>query len=73
MTKLGILSAAAVLSMMAATPVLADAFAQQEPAAFAATHPNTNVLNARAALPSGRSHVYLPTRHVARATQPATR
>jgi len=53
MTKLGFFSAAAVLSMVAATPVFADNFAQQEPAAFASTHPN--VLSARASGPFGKS------------------
>ncbi|MBA7479570.1 hypothetical protein ES703_20931 [subsurface metagenome] len=72
MTRITILGAAAVLSMMVATPAFAQA-ALQEPGAFAFYHPNTNVLNARAALPYGRSHAYLANRHVARAAQPGKR
>lgn len=46
MTRLTILSAAAILSLTAATPVFAiDPFALQEPGAYAAMHPNANVLN----------------------------
>lgn len=44
MTKLTILSAAAVLSMMAATPVFAMP-ALQEPGAFAQYRPNADILN----------------------------
>jgi hypothetical protein len=72
MTKLTVLSAAAVLSMMAATPVFAMP-AVQEPGALAFAHPNADVLNvgvrsparslgALAFLPSGKSHT---KRHVA--------
>jgi len=80
MTKLTILGAAAVLSMMAATPVFAQA-ALQEPGAFAQLHPNANILNAGvrtprsslgalAFLPPGKSHAYgghNKRRHVVRA------
>lgn len=41
MTKLAILSAMTILSMMAAAPASAE-FAQQEPAAFAAMYPNAS-------------------------------
>jgi hypothetical protein len=72
MTKLTILSAAALLSMIAATPVLAMP-AVQEPGAFAFAHPNPDVLRARvygptrsmgalAFLPPAKSHA---KRHVA--------
>jgi hypothetical protein len=44
MSRLKILSAAAILSMMMATPVFAQA-AIQEPGAFAFYHPNADVLN----------------------------
>jgi hypothetical protein len=74
MTKLGILSAATVLSMMAATPVFADIFAQQEPSAFAAMHPNANVVSATATVPFGKSKAYAAHaqigRHVTRAARP---
>lgn len=44
MTRLTTLAATAILSIMAATPALAQStFAQQEPAAFAAMHPNASV------------------------------
>lgn len=79
MTRLTILSAAAVLSMMAATPVFAQA-ALQEPGAFAQVYPNADILNAGvrtprpsigalAFLPPGKSHTYRGhhKRHVARA------
>ncbi|MFB9267432.1 hypothetical protein ACFFWD_30535 [Bradyrhizobium erythrophlei] len=70
MTKITILSAAAVLSMLAAAPASAQ-FAQQEPAAFAATYPNASIrhvgvrssIGAMAFLPPGKSHV---KRHLAR-------
>jgi BA14K-like protein len=45
MTRRKILSAAAILSMMTATPVFAQA-AIQEPGLFAFYHPNADVLNA---------------------------
>jgi hypothetical protein len=44
MTKFNILGAAAVLSLMSATPVFAQA-AIQEPGAFAFAYPNNDVLN----------------------------
>jgi hypothetical protein len=79
MTKLTILGAATVLSMMAATPVFAQA-AIQEPGAFSFAHPSVDVLNpgvraprpgmgALAFLPPGKSHVYRQhhKRHVVRA------
>ena len=44
MTRFKILGAAAVLSMMMATPLFAQA-AIQEPGAFAFYHPNADVLN----------------------------
>lgn len=44
MTKFNILGAAAVLSLMFATPVFAQA-AIQEPGAFAFAYPNNDVLN----------------------------
>lgn len=78
MTRLAILSAVAILSMMAATPVFAMA-ALQEPGAYAFAHPNANVLNvgstpghslgALAFLPPGKSHAYRGhhKRHVGRA------
>jgi hypothetical protein len=50
MTKLTILSATAILAMMAETPVFAQSslFARQEPAAFASMYPNANILGAGA-------------------------
>jgi hypothetical protein len=80
MTRLTILSAAAALSMMAATPVFAMP-AVQEPGAFAQYRPNANILNAGvrtprpslgalAFLPPGKSHAYgghHKRRHVVRA------
>lgn len=70
MTKIIILSAAAVVSMLAPAPASAE-FAQQEPAAFAAMYPNANIrhvgvqssMGAMAFLPSGKSHV---KRHITR-------
>jgi hypothetical protein len=44
MTRLKMLSAAAILSLMFATPVFAQA-AVQEPGAFAFYYPNNDVLN----------------------------
>lgn len=74
MTKLTILSATAILSMMAATPLFAQSslFARQEPAAFASMYPNANIIGAGARtparsmgalafLPPGKSHA---KRHV---------
>lgn len=73
MTRLGILSAATVLSMMAATPVFAMA-AVQEPGAFAFYHPNANVLSATASVAFGKSRVYAANakqRHITRAALPS--
>jgi hypothetical protein len=63
MTKISILGVTAVLAMIAATPASADSFAQQEPAAFAATHPNAG--RAIASVPVGPSsaYAYAPKRH----------
>lgn len=74
MTKLTILSAATVLSMMGATPVFAQAaYQQQEPSAVASIYPNASIyraarvyspppsLGALAYLPPGKSHA---RRHV---------
>jgi hypothetical protein len=54
MTKLTILSATAILAMMAETPVFAQSslFARQEPAAFASMYPNANILGAGARTPA---------------------
>jgi hypothetical protein len=68
MARLKTLSAAAILSMMIATPVFAQA-AIQEPGAYAFYHPNADVLNsgepspaattsAMASVPFGNSDVY---------------
>ena len=68
MTTFKILGAAAVLSMMMATPLFAQA-AIQEPGAFAFYHPNADVLNggrptpaaalgAMASVPFGGSDAY---------------
>lgn len=46
MTRRGVLSTAAVLSMIATTPALAQQWAEQEPGAFAAMYPNANVAHA---------------------------
>jgi BA14K-like protein len=54
MTRFKTLGAAAVLSMMMATQVLAQA-AIQEPGAFAFYHPNADVLNAGRPTPSAAS------------------
>jgi len=51
MTKFKILGAAAILSMMAAAPVFAQA-AIQEPGAFAFYHPDADVLNGGAPTPA---------------------
>jgi hypothetical protein len=51
MTTSKILRAAAILSMMTATPVFAQA-AVQEPGAFAFYHPDADVLNAGAPTPA---------------------
>ncbi len=73
MTRLTILSAAAVLAMMAATPVFAQ-FAQQEPAAFASMYPNANARSATASVPFGKSNAYAAHaqlgRHVTRPARP---
>jgi hypothetical protein len=57
MTRLTILSAAAVLSMMAATPVFAMP-AIQEPGAFAFYHPNANALGATVSVRFAKSNAY---------------
>lgn len=60
MTTLRILSAATVLSMMAATPVFAQSiFCQQEPSACGAMYHSANVPNARASVPFGKSFAYV--------------
>ena len=71
MTKLTILSAAAVLSTLAATPVYAMP-AIQEPGAFAFYHPNSNVLSATATVPFGRSHAYAAHAQLKRHATPTT-
>src|SRR5216683_5865071 len=53
MTKLKILGAAAMLSLMFATPVFAQA-AIQEPGAFAFYYPNYDVLNGGQPTPAAR-------------------
>jgi hypothetical protein len=53
MTKFKILGAAAMLSLMFATPVFAQA-AVQEPAAFAFYYPNYDVLNGGEPTPAAR-------------------
>lgn len=53
MTKFKMLSAAAVLSLMFATPVFAQA-AIQEPGAFAFYYPNNDVLNGGRPTPAAR-------------------
>jgi len=61
MTRLKIIGAAAILSMMIATPVFAQA-AIQEPGAFAFYHPNADVLSttsgAMASVPFGGTDAY---------------
>jgi hypothetical protein len=68
MTRLKTFGAAAILSIMTATPVFAQA-AMQEPGAFAFYHPNADVLNggrptqaaaagAMAAVPYGSGDAY---------------
>jgi hypothetical protein len=54
MTRFKIFGAAAMLSMMIATPVFAQA-AIQEPGAFAFYHPDADVLNAGRSTPSETS------------------
>ncbi len=71
MTRLTILSAAAVLSTIAATPVFAMP-AIQEPGAFAFYHPNANALNARASVPFGKSRAYAAHARLVRHVTPAT-
>jgi predicted phosphoribosyltransferase len=51
MTGFNMLGAAAILSMMIATPVFAQA-AIQEPGAYAFYHPNADVLNSGRPLPA---------------------
>jgi hypothetical protein len=53
MTKLKVLSAAAMLSLMFATPVFAQA-AIQEPGAFAFYYPNYDILNGGQPTPAAR-------------------
>jgi BA14K-like protein len=53
MTRFKILSAAAILSLMFATPVFAQA-AIQEPGAFAFYYPNNDVLNGGRPTPAAR-------------------
>jgi hypothetical protein len=53
MTRFKILGAAAVLSLMFATPVFAQA-AIQEPGAFAFYYPNNDVLNGGRPTPAAR-------------------
>jgi hypothetical protein len=54
MTKLKTIAAAALLSALTATPVLAQA-AIQEPGLFAFYHPNLDVLNGGAPTPAARN------------------
>ncbi len=54
MTRFKILGAAAILAMMMASPVFAQA-AIQEPGAFAFYHPNADVLNGGRPSPAARS------------------
>jgi hypothetical protein len=59
MTKFKILSAAALLSAMAAAPVFGQA-AIQEPGAFAFYHPNADVLNRGAPTPAEGAMASIP-------------
>jgi hypothetical protein len=73
MTRFSIVSVAAVLSLISATPVFAQA-AIQEPGEFAFYHPNLDVLNGGAPTPASRmddmagfgpfsgSYAYTPSR-----------
>ena len=63
MTKIGIFSVAAVLAIIAATPASADPFAQQEPAAYAATHPNAGFAIASVPFGPTGAYAYTPKRH----------
>jgi hypothetical protein len=53
MTRLNIVSAAAILTLMSATPVFAQA-AIQEPGSFAFFYPNNDVLNGGQPTPAAR-------------------
>jgi hypothetical protein len=53
MTRFNIVSVAAILSLISATPVFAQA-AVQEPGAFAFYYPNNDVLNGGAPTPASR-------------------
>jgi hypothetical protein len=70
MTKFNILGAAAVLSLMFATPVFAQA-AIQEPGAFAFAYPNNDVLNGGrptpAAIQGGGPYASIDPQQAARA------
>jgi hypothetical protein len=59
MTKFKILGAAAVLSLMCATPVFAQA-AIQEPGAFAFYYPNNDVLNGGRPTPAAGPNAMTP-------------
>ena len=73
MTRLGILSAAAILSVIAATPAFAiDQFSLWYPSEGA--YPAANVASATASVPFGKSKAYAAhaqmRRHVTRAARP---
>ena len=59
MTRFNILGAAAVLSLMFATPVFAQA-AIQEPGAFAFAYPNNDVLNGGRPTPAAGMDTKMP-------------
>jgi hypothetical protein len=59
MTRFKILTAAAVLSLMSATPVFAQA-AIQEPGAFAFYYPNNDVLNGGRPTPAAGMDAKMP-------------
>jgi len=59
MSKFKIVSAAAILSLMFATPVFAQA-AIQEPGAFAFYYPNNDVLNGGRPTPAAGAHAMTP-------------
>jgi len=63
MTKISVLGVTAVLATIAATPASADFFAQQEPAAFAASHPNAGRAIASVPVGPSRAYAYAPRRH----------
>jgi hypothetical protein len=67
MTTLKTIAAAAVLSVLAATPVFAQA-AIQEPGAFAFYHPNADVLNRGAPTPSAGLAAVPPSAYDAQAS-----